>query len=63
MSERSAATTCKECGGKGSLACPGCKGQGRQARSGGAGKLCPDCHGRGTTVCPMCKGTKKAGAD
>jgi len=59
MEEKAATNLCSECKGKGSIACPVCRGQGRQPSSNASQRPCMSCHGKGTSVCPMCRGAKR----
>jgi DnaJ-class molecular chaperone len=59
MMKKNEASLCKECEGKGAIACPACHGQGRQPSSNAVQRPCPSCHGKGTSVCPSCRGAKR----
>ena len=50
--------TCKECGGKGKIACIQCYGSGRHGSD--PNKPCAHCHGKKTQSCPDCGGSGKS---
>ncbi|WVZ03544.1 hypothetical protein V8G54_024350 [Vigna mungo] len=48
--------SCKSCGGKGAVECPGCKGTGKNKKNGNMFERwkCFDCQGFGLRTCPSC---------
>ncbi|KAG5001107.1 hypothetical protein AAZX31_08G234500 [Glycine max] len=48
--------SCKSCGGKGAIECPGCKGTGKNKKNGNIFERwkCFDCQGFGLKSCPSC---------
>ncbi|WCJ44224.1 hypothetical protein M5689_024903 [Euphorbia peplus] len=48
--------SCKTCGGKSAIDCPGCKGTGRNKKNGNIFERwkCYDCQGFGMKSCPSC---------
>ncbi|GAV60316.1 hypothetical protein CFOL_v3_03847 [Cephalotus follicularis] len=47
---------CQNCGGKGAIECPGCKGTGKNKKNGNIFERwkCFDCQGFGLKSCPKC---------
>ncbi|CAK9309002.1 unnamed protein product [Citrullus colocynthis] len=48
--------SCRNCGGKGAIDCPGCKGTGKNKKNGNIFERwkCFDCQGFGLKSCPEC---------